>query len=364
MAYNPNIPYNDLRPLPPEVGIETTAVLRKTTTAARKLAELKGLAETIPNPAMLVDTIVLQEAKASSDIENIITTNDELFKALAVGNANIDASTKEVLRYREALWKGYNVIKDKPISWVSFYSILVQVLLGADVGVRSAIPNHHTVVQNQRTGEVIYTPPEGEDVIQTMLSELGRFMETQYDFDPLIKSALIHYQFEAIHPFPDGNGRTGRIINILYLVHEGLLDVPVLYLSKYIIDNKPLYYKLLKGVTENAAWEPWVIYMLDAIEKTAAFTISRISDIRTLIDDTLTLAKTELPSNYPATELIEVIFRQPYTKIKFIVESGIAKRQTAAKYLKGLEKIGILESRTVGRETLYLNVELFRLLGS
>ena len=359
MSFDPQKPYNDLPLLPPKQDIETKNILRKTITAGRALAELKGLGETIPNQSMLVNSVVLQEAKASSEIENIITTDDALFRAFTAKTSRVDPSTKEVLRYREALWEGYNELKKRPILATNLFVRLVQRIKENQAAIRRT-PG--TTISNAATGEIIYTPPEGEAVIRDKLRNLEDYIHGEDDIDPLIKLALIHYQFETIHPFSDGNGRTGRIINILYLVFQGLLDLPVLYLSKFVIDRKNEYYRLLRQVTEKREWEPWILYMLDAVEETATFTRKRILDIRDLMTETMEGAKETLPGRVYSKELIELLFRQPYTKVQFLVDAGIAKRQTAAEYLKELEKIGVLKAQKIGRETLYLNGKLYDLI--
>ena len=359
MSFNPQKPYNDLPLLPPKQDIETRNILRKTITAGRALAELKGLGDTIPNQSMLVNSVVLQEAKASSEIENIITTDDALFRAFTAKTSRVDPSTKEVLRYREALWEGYNELKKRPILATNLFVKLVQRIKENQAGIRRT-PG--TAISNAATGDIIYTPPEGEAVIRDKLKNLEDYIHGEDDIDPLIRLALIHYQFETIHPFSDGNGRTGRIINILYLVFQGLLDLPVLYLSKFVIDRKNKYYRLLRQVTEKCEWEPWILYMLDAIEETAAFTRKRILDIRDLMAETMEVAKETLPGRVYSKELIELLFCQPYTKGQFVVDAGIAKRQTAAEYLKELEKIDVLKAQKIGRETLYLNGKLYDLL--
>jgi len=359
MTFDPNVPYNDLPPLPPTVEVETKAVLRRTIAARSALAELKGLGRTIPNQALLVDSLILQEAKASSEIENIITTSDALFRAFTASTSKIDSATKEVLRYREALWKGLNDLQKRPVLSTNLFIDLVQTIKEHKGGIRS-MPG--TVVANATTKKVLYTPPEGEAVIRDHLKRLLEFMHADDDMDPLVKLALIHYQFEAIHPFPDGNGRVGRIVNILFLIQQGLLDHPVLYLSRAIIERKGDYYRLLRQVTEKGAWEPWVLFILKAVENMAIFTRERILAIRALMDETTAVAKEKLPSRVYSKELIETIFRQPYTKGQFLVDAGIAKRQTAAEYLKGLEKAGILKAQKMGKETLYLNVALYELL--
>ncbi|MFH0992512.1 MAG: Fic/DOC family N-terminal domain-containing protein [bacterium] len=357
--FNPLIPYNDLPSLPPKNEIETNAVLKKAISAGRSLAELKGLGETIPNQSMLVNTVVLQEAQASSEIENIITTHDALFRAITADTTNIDPTTKEVLRYREALWTGFNTLKKKPLLTTNLFVSLVQTIKENSAGIRN-LPG--TAVGDKHTGKVIYTPPEGEALIRQKLKDMEIFIHSENQFDPLVKLALIHYQFEAIHPFFDGNGRTGRIINILFLVKEGLLTLPVLYLSKYIIEHKGDYYRLLRAVTEKNSWEPWVLFMLDAVESTAAMTSKRIVNIRSLLQETLESAKKTLPAKVYSKELIELIFQQPYTKGQFLVDAGLAERKTAAVYLKALEEAGILKKQKVGKENLYLNKKLYALL--
>jgi Fic family protein len=358
MAFSPDKPFNDL-PLPPKVEIETKEILKKTISAGRMLAELKGLGKTIPNQAILVNSIILQEAKASSEIENIITTNDALFRAFTAKTSQIDPATKEVLRYREALWEGFNNLKDRPLLTTNLFIRIVQTIRANNAGIRNT-PG--TKVANAATGEVVFTPPEGENIIRNKLKNLEEYIHAENGIDPLIKLTLIHYQFEAIHPFTDGNGRTGRILDILYLTQKHLLDLPVLYLSKYIIEQKSDYYRLLRGVTENKEWEPWIGYMLDAVEQTALYTRDKIIAIRNLLIETLEFTKEKLPSRVYSKDLIELLFHQPYTKVQFLVDAGIVKRQAAADYLKRLEEIGILRSQKVGKENLYLNKKLYEIL--
>jgi Fic family protein len=357
--FNPGKPFNDLPLLPPKVDVETKVVLRKTISAGRALAELKGLGETIPNQALLVNSLVLQEAKASSEIENIITTNDALFKAFTAKTKQVDPATKEVLRYREALWEGYQALKKRPVLSTNLFITIVQTIKKNQAGIRST-PG--TTISNSATGEVIYTPPEGEAVIREKLKNLEDFIHAEDDLDPLIKLALIHYQFEVIHPFSDGNGRTGRIINILFLILHDLLELPVLYLSKAIIDRKNDYYRLLRQVTEKEKWEPWVLYMLEAVEETAVFTRERILAIRELMAETMEKARKDLPKRVYSKELIELLFRQPYTKIAYLVDSGIASRNIASSYLLELTKAGILRNEKVGNEHIFLNTRLYDLL--
>ncbi|MBI5408771.1 MAG: Fic family protein [Nitrospirae bacterium] len=359
MNFYPHKPYNALPLLPPKKDIETSTLLKKTVAAGRALAELKGLGKTIPNQEMLLNTIVLQEAQSSSEIENIITTTDALFRALTTKTSQVDAATKEVLRYREALSETYATLKKRRLLTTNLFIKIYQTIKENSAGIRN-VPG--TVIKNIRTGEVIYTPPEGEHIIRDKLKNLEDYIHEDNAVDPLIKLAVIHYQFEAIHPFTDGNGRTGRILNILFLVMKDLLDFPVLYLSKHIIENKNDYYRLLGNVTAKRDWEPWILFMLEAIEQTSIHTREKIISIRELIEETLTFAKKRLPSRVYSKELMELLFHQPYTKVQFLVDAGIAERKTAAEYLKELEKIDVLKSKKMGKENIYLNVKLVKLL--
>lgn len=359
MAFDHLKPYNALPLLPPSKNIETKAILKKAISAGRALAELKGLGETIPNQAILVNSIILQEAKASSEVENIITTHDALFRAFSAKTSKIDPATKEVLRYREALWVGFNALQERPLLTTNLFIRIVQTIRGNQAGIRNT-PG--TKILNAATGEVVFTPPEGEALIREKLKNLEEYIHEEDGVDPLIKLALIHHQFEAIHPFTDGNGRTGRILNILYLLFKGLLDLPVLYLSKYIIEQKSDYYRLLRSVTQDGEWEAWILYVLEAVEKTALHTRDKILGIGDLMNEALQFAKENLPSRVYSKELIEILFRQPYSKVQFLVDAGIVKRQAAAEYLKNLEEIGLLRMQKIGKENLYLNTKLYELL--
>ena len=358
--FDRNRPFNDLPPLPPAAEVETAAVLKKAITASRALAELKGMAERMPDQGMLIDSLVLQEARASSEIENILTTNDELFKAASDEAMPASAEAKEVLRYRQALNYGFRQIGERPLATGLFIEI-AQLIKQTDFSVRRT-PG--TRIANSR-GETIYTPPEGEAVIRDKLRQLENFMHAEdgpgSGLDVLVKMALVHYQFEAIHPFPDGNGRTGRILNILYLVDRGLLNLPVLYLSRHIIDHKPAYYEGLRRVTEEGAWGDWVLYMLDAVEQTSLRTRQQITDILALMEAVRERVQREAPGVY-SKDLIEQIFRQPYCKIQFLERAGIGTRQTCAKYLRELERLGVLHGQKIGREVYFINQALFDLL--
>ena len=358
MVNDPLIPYDDLPLLPPKIELETKPVLKKCISANRALAELKGAGDLIPNQSMLINAIPLQEAKLSSEIENIVTTQDDLYMAAMDVSGNIDPHTKEVLRYRTALKHGYEVLKENKLN-IDLLVELCGIIREKKIAVRDREP---IVIKNRVTKQIIYIPPRGKEIIQAKLENLESFLLEQNDLDPLIKMALLHYQFEAIHPFTDGNGRTGRILNILFLLQEGLLTIPVLYLSRFIIRNKPEYYIRLKKVTEEEDWENWLLYILTAVEETAKWTTGRILAIRDLFDRTCDRCREELPKKVYSKELIELIFIQPYCKIKFLVDAGIAKRQSASEYLKELEKIGILTTEKRGREIIYKHPALMEVL--
>jgi Fic family protein len=358
MSFNPQQPYDDLPPLPPRADVETKAVLKQCVAASRALAELKGAGGLIPDQAILINAIPLQEAKLSSEIENIVTTQDDLFRAAVEESVDADPSTKEVLRYRTALRNGYEALASQPFS-IELVRETCRILRGHTVDFRS--PSDHVRISDTRTRSVIYTPPSGGPELVAKLRNLESYLLAADGPDPLIRMAVAHYQFEAIHPFTDGNGRTGRILNILYLVHMGLLQIPVLYISRFIIQNKPDYYRLLREVTECDDWEPWLLYMLRGVEETALWTTGRIQAIRELFDLTMDRCRTEAPKIY-SQELIELIFRQPYCKISFIVDAGIAKRKTASEYLQELERIGVMVGEKHGRETIYKHPALLEVL--
>jgi Fic family protein len=341
--------FNDLPLLPPAVDLETKAVLKQAISANRVLANLRGLAAQMPNQGVLINSIVLQEARLSSEIENIVTTNDDLYRADADPDGPADAHTKEVLRYRQALNYGFQALKGRPLATNLFIEI-VRLIKQVEFGVRR-VPG--TALKNG-VGEVVYTPPVGEAVIREKLANLEHFIHAQDGVDPLVKMAVMHYQFEAIHPFEDGNGRTGRILNLLYLVEQGLLDIPVLFLSRYIIANRPAYYEGLRGVTERQEWEGWILYMLRAVESTAQQTFDQVTRIRALMEQVRQQVQQQAPAIY-SKDLVEVIFRQPYTKIQFLTDANIAKRQTASAYLQTLASLGFLRAHKRGRDMYYVN---------
>lgn len=358
MSFDPKQPYNDLPLLPPAGELETRAVLKKCVAANRALAELKGAGDLIPNQAILINAIPLQEAKLSSEIENIVTTQDALFQAAIDEGRNTDFATKEVLRYRTALRHGSEALKREPLR-VELLKELCGILRDERVNFRA---DNNVYVGNPTSKTITYTPPTGGRVVLEKLRNLEEFLLGEDELDPLVRMAVTHYQFEAIHPFTDGNGRTGRILNILFLLHSGLLRIPVLYLSRHLIQNKLEYYRLLRGVTERAHWEDWLLFMLAAVEETAEWTTGRIVAIRDLFDQTLARCRAKLPSKVYSKELVELVFTQPYCKIQFLVEAGIAKRQTASEYLRELEKIGVLIAEKQGREVLYKHPALLAVL--
>ncbi len=344
--------------LPLADDVESKTVLKMIVRSNRALAELKGTARSIPNQTILINALSLQEAKDSSEIENVVTTHDELYRA-TVSSENISNAAKEVQRYREALYLGFDLVKEQKLL-LKRHIVRIQTILEAnDAGIRTQAG---TVLKNA-LGEVVYMPPQGHQTIQDLMDNLEVYIndDSLDDFDPLVKMAIIHYQFESIHPFYDGNGRTGRIINILYLILNGLLDVPVLYLSSYIIEFKHEYYALLNKVRTENAWEEWILYILRGIEQTAQESIVLIEAIMILMLETKTVLKKNFPRFY-SKDLLEILFKHPYTKISFLIDELGVTRKTATSYLKELERFGLLESVKVGREIYFINIKLFDLL--
>jgi Fic family protein len=352
------MPHNDLPELPPATDVESKAVLKRCVAARTAVAELRQAGALIPNQSVLVNTIPLLEAKDSSEIENIVTTNDALFREASQIDDGDDPAAKEALRYRAALYSGAQSLKTRPLTVRTAIEVC-SAIKGVDMDVRKT-PG--TELKNSFTGEVIYTPPQDEDRLRRLLANWERYANGTEDIDPLVRMAVLHYQFEAIHPFTDGNGRTGRILNVLYLIQAGLLDIPTLYLSRHIVRTKGDYYRLLAGVTERGEWEPWIIYLLDAVTATASWTNSRIRAIRDLMEHTACYVKANAPGAY-SRELVETIFSLPYTRIGHLVERDIAKRVSASRYLKQLVDIGVLEEEKVGRDKLFIHRKYMDLLG-
>lgn len=349
-------PYNALPLLPPAVDLETKAVLKQCVSARAALAELKQAAELIPDPGMLINTLPLLEAQASSEIEHIVTTADELFQHLQAEEA-ADPATKEALRYRHALLEGFQSLTRRPLSTRTAEAVCSRIK-DVEMSVRR-VPG--TALAKPTTGETIYTPPEGERRIRELLANWERFLHDAEEIDPLVRMAAAHYQFEAIHPFTDGNGRTGRVLNILYLVEQDLLPLPILYLSRYVIAHRSDYYRLLLTVTREDSWEPWILFMLRGVEETATWTCAKIAAIRKLAHETAEFVRHRLPKIY-SRELVDVLFEQPYCRIGNVVEAGIVARQAASRYLKSLASVGVLEERKFGREKLFLHPKLLTLL--
>jgi Fic family protein len=357
MSFDPSKPYNDLPLLPPKQDIETKAVLKKCIEATRQLEGLRQAAKRMPNQEVLINSIPLREAKDSSAIENIVTTNDKLFRFANTDPDHADPATREILRYRTALRNGFANLKNRPLT-VQTALAICRTIKDYDLDVRS-LPG--TKLENKATGEVIYTPPEGADLLRSKLSNWERFLHDETQIEPIVRMAVGHYQFEAIHPFPDGNGRTGRALNILYLIDKQLLDAPILYLSQYINAHRDTYYKLLRGVTAGAEWEPWVLFMLDAVEQTARWTTEKVIAIEALMDDTARYIKTAHPIVY-SHELVELLFIQPYCRVTDLVASNVTSRNTASRYLRELAGDKVLEQRKEGREILYINTKFLDLL--
>ena len=356
--FDPKLPYNELPDLPPSLeSIETTEILKDCIKARVSLAELKQAAELIPNSAVLVNALPLLEARASSEIENIVTTTDKLFEYMDIGEDKADAATKEALRYRTALYEGSKMVQRGMLT-TDMAIHICSTIKGIELDLR-AEPG--TTLKNRMSGEVIYTPPVGQKLLQQKLDNWADFMHRQVEIDPLVRMAVQHYQFEAIHPFADGNGRTGRILNILFLVEHGLLNSPILYLSRYIIQNKADYYRLLKKVTHEQEWSEWILFILNGVEETCTWTTDKIKAIRELMEHTGEYTQKMLPKIY-SWELVEVLFKQPYCRINNLVDAGIAKRQTASVYLKQLCEVGILSEVKKGRENIFVHPKYIELL--
>ena len=356
--FDPKKPYNDLPELPPPLElIETTEILKRCIASRVALAELKQAAELIPNSAVLVNALPLLEARASSEIENIVTTTDKLFEFADIAEDRADAATKEALRYRSALYEGTKMVQRRMLTTDMAIQIC-STIKGIELDIRA---ESGTTLKSRMSGEVIYTPPVGQKLLLQKLDNWADFMREATDIDPLVRMAIQHYQFEAIHPFVDGNGRTGRILNILFIVEQGLLDSPILYLSRYIIQNKAAYYRLLLKVTQEQDWASWIMFILDGVEETCTWTTDKIKSIRELMEHTAEYVHAKLPKTY-TWELVEILFKQPYCRIANLVDADIAKRQTASVYLKQLCEIGVLKEVKSGRETIFVHPKYIELL--
>lgn len=348
-----------LTPLPPKVDLETRVVLRKVAAAHRYLAELKGVAATIPNESILINTLALQEAKDSSAVENIITTHDDLFRAELFTDTSTSPATKEVQRYASALKKGFALVRQQKLLTLRHIIAIQQELEQNNTGFRR-LPG--TTLRNGETGEVVYTPPQEADQIASLMTNLEAFIndDTLFDADPLVKMAVVHYQFESIHPFCDGNGRIGRIINMLYLVQKDLLHLPILYMSRYIIQHKSGYYERLQAVRDQQDWEGWLLYMLDGVEQTARQTIVLVEAIRELMLHYKHTLRQRLPKLY-SQNLLNNLFQHPYTKIDFLMADLHVTRLTATRYLDLLTEQGFVHKQKIGRNNYYINQALMKL---
>jgi Fic family protein len=353
-TWRPTKPYNEIPHLPPRADLETRVLLKACIGARAAIAELKQAAELIPDQGILINTLPLLEAQASSEIENVITTTDRLFE-FREAEESADPATKEALRYGHALLEGFQLLRNRPLVTRTAEEICT-LIKGREMRVRK-VPGTALA----RRDEIVYTPPVGEELLRNLLANWERYMNEPSGVDPLIRMAVGHYQFEAIHPFTDGNGRTGRVLNSLFLISEGLLTLPILYLSRYIIGNKADYYHLLRSVTREEAWEDWTLFVLRGVEETARWTVDKIASVRKLHAATADYVREHSPKIY-SHELISLIFERPYCRIQNVTARGIAGRQTASVYLKELVKIGILKEKAVGREKLFVNPKLMQLL--
>jgi len=351
-------PYNELPLLPPAQDLETKRILKAAIEAHVALSDLRGAARSIPDDGILVRAIALQEARVSSEIEMIVTTSDDLYQAFSQEEESANPETKEVLRYGDAVWLGYSHLRKGGVLDVPLFEKLASTILKRQVTIREGAG---TRVGDAKTRKVVYTPPIGRDRINGMLENLLDYWRGEKEIDPLVRLCVGHYQFEAIHPFPDSNGRVGRVLNTLFLVEQKLLDKPILYLSRAIIDDKPSYYKGIRKVTEEGAWEPWVLTMLNNITVTAIETRRRIEAIQHELGAAINEARTGMQRGY-SMELIRLIFAQPYTRIAFLERAGIAKRQAGSEYLQELERIGLLRAVKRGREMYYVNDRLLSIL--
>jgi Fic family protein len=362
-----NQPWNGLSDLPIEESYyRTLEIYEQLVNSKAAISRLQGRSAAIPNQGMLINTISLQEAKASSAIENIFTTDDELYKALSDTPGQIQqGAPKEILHYRESLWEGFNYLKDKENFTTEYLELIYRKVTGERDGIRKPFAQVYIKQggSGPNAGKAVYTPPRGEGIIEAKLDNLLAFMNDDRRFfvDPLLKMAMSHAQFEFIHPFRDGNGRTGRIFNLHYLVKKGLLDYPILFLSKYIMENKEDYYHMLAGITQKGDWKNWIIYILKAVEATSNDTYNKINDIISLKDTILDIIRKDTDINRPEI-LVEVLFKNPFTKVKYFTDNRIFSENTARQYLNKLSDLGILEKRTVSGNHYYLNSELHRIL--
>jgi Fic family protein len=349
---------NKLAKLPPAVNVETANILKYNSRAMYSLGRLNGIVQTIPNQAILINTLPLLEAKESSAIENIITTHDELYKESLFENIISNPAVKEVQNYNIAIKEGFKIVTNNQFLSINNIIELQSLIVKNNAGIRK-LPG--TVLMNGQTGQIVYTPPQDYNEIMLLFDNLEKFIndDTIFDAEPLVKMAIIHYQFESIHPFYDGNGRIGRIINVLYLILKGLLNLPILYLSRYIIKNKTDYYRLLQQVRENNSWEEWIVFILKGVEETSEFTIKLVENIKSLMQEYKHKIRNNF--NFYSQDLLNNLFSHPYTKIEFLVNDLKVSRQTAAKYLDELAEYGLLKKVKIWKNNYYINEPLYKL---
>lgn len=358
--FEPDVPNNGLPPLPVDrEQIETLSTLRKSLAATAALAELKGISHTLHNQNILLNAVILREAKASSEVENIVTTHDKMYRSLNLKGREPDAATREVLRYREAVKYGISFIDHHGFLNFRIMADVQKIMEMNDAGVRK-LPG--TKLMHSGTGQAVYTPPDDPETIKSLLSNFEQHFNTKDEVCPLIRMAVLHHQFESIHPFYDGNGRTGRILNMLFLLLHGLLDAPVLYMSGYIVRNKAEYYRHLQSVRTTGNWESWICYMLEGVEVSSRETIQKISDIRKLVSNTSAELKKKKPKVH-SKELVDVLFEQPYCRIEHVMERLDVTRITASKYLRELVDARILKRKVEWKEVYFINHKMMDLLG-
>ena len=356
--FNPNIPWNDLPELPPSANLDAPDILKSCISAMAELARANALVKILPNEEILINTLPLQEARQSSEIENIVTTSDDLYRAMASDKNRIDSNLKEVLRYREALWEGVSSIREGSRINIQLFQHICSRILDEKMKVR----DDTVIIENRATQQLIYRPPTGYGNLIKLLTNLERFInDTSDGIQSLVKMAVMHYQFEAIHPFMDGNGRTGRILNILYLVNQGLLDLPILYLSRFFIDNRDQYYRYLREVPENGSWEQWILFILSAVEQTSKDTADKIESVYRLINDFMIKARGRTKA-IEREGFVDLLFKWPYCKISIVERELVCSRITATRYLNEVAALGLLKRVKMGREYYYINSELLVLL--
>jgi Fic family protein len=359
MTWKPEAPYNDLPLLPPVQEIETKAILRATAEARASLATLNQVIRFIPDPAILLNALPLIEAQASSEIENIMTTRDDLFQHFEQETVSVSPEIKETFRYRSAIFSAVEYLATRPLSFTLAQHVCSEIK-NREMTVRT-LPG--TFIGNPVSGEAVYTPPLGDEVLRTLIKNWEDFLHSRTELDPLISMAVMHYQFEAIHPFSDGNGRTGRVLNILFLLEKGLLSLPILYLSRYIIIHKADYYSKLLAVTRDAQWEDWILFMLRAVRETCDRTIDHVEEISSLYNAYTSLLR-EIPGVKNEPFLVDVLFAKPFFRISDVAEKCQVTRMTAAKWLGSLQKAGLIEDKKVGRNRIFINRKFFEILKS